>query len=352
MDSEPPAAKPPTILDVARRARVSKSTVSNVIRGIRSITPKTRLKVTKAIEELGYRPNILARQMVHQRTAIFGVVVGDLANPFYAEMAKQIERSAAARSYRVMFCNTQGEEAAEIAGVEGLVEQRVAGIIFLAYAGSTGPRTLLEGRVPAVFVTCSAEWGDVVCADDERGARLATEHLIGLGHERIAYCADPIVEDATDRARQAGYRKTMESAGLTPVIFHWERAEDRLLREAPVEQILTGRRRPTAFVSSNDLGAIDLLDCADRLAIPVPHKLSVVGFDDVMMAGLARINLTTIAQPKETLARLAVDTLASRVEGHLSSDPIRQTVSCRLIIRGSTARPPRVRGLTTRTGGL
>ena len=81
---------------------------------------------------------------------------------------------------------------------------------------------------------------------------------------------------------------------------------------------MTGPHRPTAFVSSNDLGAIDLLDCADHLAIPVPRKLSVVGFDDVMMAGLARINLTTIAQPKEMLARLAVDTLASRIEGHLT----------------------------------
>jgi LacI family transcriptional regulator len=352
MENEPPAAKPPTIVDVARRAGVSKSTVSNVMRGIRTITPETQLKVTRAIEELGYRPNILARQMVHQRTTIFGVVVGDLANPFYAEMAKQIERSAAVRGYRVMFCNTQGEEAAEIACLEGLLEQRVAGIIFLAYAGgSTRLRSLLEGRVPAVFVTCSAEWGDIVCADDERGARLATEHLIGLGHERIAYCADPIVEDATDRARQAGYRQTMAGAGLTPTVFHWERAEDRLLREAPIEQILTGPRRPTAFVSSNDLGAIDLLDCADRLAIPVPRKLSVVGFDDVMMAGLARINLTTIAQPKEMLSRLAVDTLASRINGHLNGDPIRQTVSCRLIIRGSTARPPRVPGSTGQMDG-
>src|SRR5262245_66196143 len=175
METEPPAGKSPTILDVAKRAGVSKSTVSNVIRGIRSITPETQRKVALAIEELGYRPNILARQMVHQRTTIFGVVVGDLANPFYAEMAKQIERSAAARRYRVMFCNTQGEEAAEIAGIEGLLEQRVAGIIFLAYAGgSTKPRALLEGRVPCVFVTSSAEWGDVVCADDDHGARLAT----------------------------------------------------------------------------------------------------------------------------------------------------------------------------------
>jgi LacI family transcriptional regulator len=131
----------------------------------------------------------------------------------------------------------------------------------------------------------------------------------------------------------------MERAGLTPTIYHWERAEARLLREAPVEQVLAGPNRPTAFVSSNDLGAIDLLDCADHLNIAVPRRLSVVGFDNVMLAGLARINLTTIAQPKEMLARLAVDTLAGRIEGELTGDPIRQTVSCRLIVRGSTARP-------------
>src|SRR4029078_5867273 len=97
----------------------------------------------------------------------------------------------------------------------------------------------------------------------------------------------------------------MPSAVVAPMVFHWERAEDRLLREAPVEEVLTGPNRPTAFVSSNDLGAIDRLDCADHLEIPVPPRLSVVGFDNVMMAGLARINLTTIAPPKEMLARLS-----------------------------------------------
>jgi len=340
MKGIPLTGKPPTILDVAKHAGVSKSTVSNVIRSAPNITPKTLLKVTKAIKELGYRPNILARQMVHQRTAILGVVVGDLANPFYAEMAKLIERFAAGHGYRVMFCNTQGKEAIEVAGLEGMVEQRVAGIIFLAYSGSSSrPQALLEGRVPSVFVTCSADWGDVICADDERGAQLATEHLLALGHRRIAYCADPIVEDATDRAREEGYRRTMERAGLTPVVYHWKSAEARLLREAPVADVLTGPNRPTAFVSSNDLGAIDLLDCADHLEIPVPRRLSVVGFDNVLLAGLARINLTTIAPPKEMLARLSVDTLVGRIEGELIGDPVRHTVSCRLIVRGSTGSP-------------
>jgi len=109
MEGDPSTGKPPTILDVAKRANVSKSTVSNVIRGAPNITPKTHAKVTKAIEELGYRPNFLARQMVHQRTTIFGVMVGDLANPFYAE-GEAIERFAAARGFRVISCNTQARK--------------------------------------------------------------------------------------------------------------------------------------------------------------------------------------------------------------------------------------------------
>ena len=149
-------AQAPTILDVARRANVSKSTVSNVVRGIRGVAAAKRARVLEAIEALGYRPNILARQLVQRRTTIFGVVVGDLGNPFHAEMAKQVERHASARGYRTMFCNARAEEAAELAGIQSLLEYRVAGILFLAHTGaSTRAREFVEGVVPTVFVTCS-----------------------------------------------------------------------------------------------------------------------------------------------------------------------------------------------------
>jgi len=163
-------ARSPTILDVARRAGVSKSTVSNVIRDADCVAPPMRARVQAAISQLNYRPNALARQLVQQRTTMFGVVVGDLANPFHAEMAKQIELHAAAQGYRTMFVNTQADEA-EAAGLESLLEYRVAGILFLAHAETTKrARQLVAGKVPAVFVTCSTDWGDVVCGDDRRGA--------------------------------------------------------------------------------------------------------------------------------------------------------------------------------------
>ncbi len=227
-----PEARAPTILDVAHRAGVSKSTVSNVVRGMRGVAAAKRARVHEAIEELGYRPNILARQLVQRRTKILGVVVGDLGNPFHAEMAKQVERHASACGYRTMFCNTQAEETAELAGIESLLEYRVAGILFLAHTGaSSRAHELVAGVVPSVFVTCSADWGDVVSGDDQRGAEMATRHLIELGHQRIAYFADPSVEDAADRARQLGYRRAMRRAGLAPAVYYWRRAPETVVHE-------------------------------------------------------------------------------------------------------------------------
>ena len=344
MRSLPSPTKPPTILDVARRAGVSKSTVSNVVRGLKPIAPETRSRVTDAILELGYRPNVLARQLVQQRTTIIGVIVGDFANPFHAEMVKEVEHYADLHGYRTMFVNTREEESAELAAIESLLEHRVAGLIFLAYPGASDRvRTLVEGRVPSVFLTCRADWGDIVTGNDREAARMATRYLIDLGHRSIAYLADPIVEDAADRARQSGYEAAMTSASLRPNVVHWQPGHAgglRGRREAPLEQALKGRSRVTGIVSSNDLGAVELLDYADRFGIRVPEDLSVIGFDDVAIAGLARINLTTVAQPQSVLAELALATLAARVEGSLKGASVERILDLQLVVRGTTAPPP------------
>jgi len=330
-----------TILDVAAAAGVSKSTVSNVIRGVVGVSADTRARVHEAIDQLGYRPNVLARQLVQQRTTTLGVVVGDLGNPFYAEMAKHIERAAAGRGYRAMFCNTQGDDEAELSGLESLMEYRSAGVLFLSQpADRERARSIVSGRAPAVFVTCAGDWGDTVSADDDAGAELATEHLVRLGHRRIAYFADPIVEDSADHDRQTGYHRVMERSGLAPTIFHWQRQPGELLRQKRDEQVAEILRgRVTAVFSSNDYGAIELLECADRLGVKVPDDLSVVGFDDVVMAGLARINLTTVRQPQAELAGIAVEILDDRVNGVLDGAHQRRTLDVELVLRGSTGSP-------------
>ena len=228
LDSAPAMRRHPTILDVASHAGVSKSTVSNVVRGLPGVSEATRRRVRSSILELGYRPNVLARQLVQRRTSILGVVVGDLANPFFAEMAKSVERHAAARGYTAMFCNTEGDSQSELAGIETLLEHRVAGIVFLAFSGdSRTMQATLQHQVPAVFVSCRAEWGDVVSVDDAFGGRLGTRHLIDCGHRRISFLSVPDIEDASDRARWDGYSDALREAGLgPPVKISWSPPAD------------------------------------------------------------------------------------------------------------------------------
>lgn len=333
--------RPPTILDVASRAGVSKSTVSNVVRGLPGVSDETRRRVHSAIKHLGYRPNVLARQLVQQRTNILGVVVGDLANPFFAEMAKSVERHAAALGYTAMFCNTEGDSQSELAGVETLLEHRVAGIVFLAFSGESRiMRETLQHQVPVVFVSCVEEWGDVVSVDDVRGSRLATRHLLDRGHRRIAYLSIPELEDRSDHARQQGYREEMAAAGHGSTMrISWSPPSDRAFvdgAERPLRDVFNGADRITAVFASNDVAAIELQGFADRFGLRVPEDLSVVGFDDVPMAGLARIGLTTISQPRDELAKLGITTIIDRIERRLKGPPRQTLVGVELVERSST----------------
>ena len=323
LDSAPPMRRHPTILDVASHAGVSKSTVSNVVRGLPGVSEATRRRVRSSIRELGYRPNVLA-------------------NPFFAEMAKSVERHAAARGYTAMFCNTEGDSQSELAGIETLLEHRVAGIVFLAFSGDS--RTMqetLQHQVPAVFVSCRAEWGDVVSVDDSFGGRLGTKHLIECGHRRIAFLSVPALEDASDRARWDGYCDALHAAGLgPPAKISWSPPADHARVdgiERTLLDVFTGPDRATAVFASNDVGAIALQEFADRVSLRVPGDISIVGFDDVPMAGLARIALTTVAQPRDELARLGIATIADRIEQRLKGPPQKTVVEVNLVARKSTA---------------
>lgn len=343
-DGPPPARRPPTILDVASRAGVSKSTVSNVIRGVVGVSEDTRRKVESAVKQLRYRPNILARQLVQQRTNILGVVVGDLANPFFAEMAKSVERYAAARGYTAMFCNTEGDSASELAGIELLLAQRVAGIVFLAFSGeSRAMRETLQHHVPAVFVSCHEDWGDVVAVDDDLGGRLATQHLIQAGHTRLAFLSIPELWDSSDLARYDGCVDEAQAAGATVTRISWSPPADVAEIDGAARDLryaFDGPARVTGVFASNDVAAVDLMEFGDRVGLRVPADLSIVGFDDVPMAGLARIALTTVAQPRDELARRGIDTIVERIEGRLIGKPRTTLVGVKLVERSSTSAPP------------
>lgn len=340
--------RPATIIEVAAAAGVSKSTVSNVIRRADNVTAPTRERVLAAIEELGYRPNVLARQLKERRSTMIGVLVGDLANPFYAELAQLVERHAVSAGYSVMFCNVEGEDCGT-AGVEALLQQQVAGILFLASADrQPAMRDLLVRTVPTVFVGLRGEWGDSVAVDDRLAATRLTEYLVGLGHRRIAYVTTAAVDRGAARARGGGYQQAMRAAGFVPLpVIHWRPGEPTARSgrvPIAVADLVGGDDPVTALFASNDLAAVALLELADRLRVRVPGDLSVAGFDNIGLAALGRISLTTVSQPLDELARLGIELIVGRTTGSLAAGKrVRLTVSTELVVRTSTA-PPGGRG--------
>jgi LacI family transcriptional regulator len=334
-----PGKKLATLSDVAAQAGVSRSTVSNVVRGSDVVATRTRRRVQIAIEQLGYRPNALARQLVRGRASIIGIVVRDLRNPFIAEMASFVEREVARFGFAAMFCATEGDSDREDRAVALMLENRVSGLVFLSFLNRpeiVGAR--IDGQVPTVFIAADEPWADSVTVDEHRGGELVGRHLIELGHRRLAFVG-PMHYDRADSRRLEGFLRVAADVDFQPTVIGWDPPDGEVsVGGSPTDwrRLLTGADRVTGVFAANDFAAIDLLDVADAIGVRVPHDLSIVGFDDVAMASLRRISLTTVNQRRDELVRLGIETLLGRIDGRISGEPRLTLTGVALKLRGST----------------
>jgi LacI family transcriptional regulator len=337
------AGRPATLIDVAQFAGVSPSTVSNVVRGSDVVAARTRRRVLAAIAELGYRPNALARHLLRGRATTVGIIARDLRNPFFAEMASLVEREVAGFGFATMFCATDGDPDREEQAIELMLDQRVTGLVILSFLSRPElMATRINDQIPVVFVAAEEAWADSVTVDEHRGGEIVAAHLIGLGHRRLGFVG-PQEPDRADARRLEGFLRAAVDAGLQPTVIAWDPPDGPpSVAGATVDwgTILVGASPITAIFAANDFAAIDLLDVADAIGVRVPQDLSVVGFDDVDMARLRRINLTTMSQPRDALVRLGVGALLGRIEGRIGGDPHVTMASVTLTVRGSTAPPP------------
>ncbi|HYU42175.1 MAG TPA: LacI family DNA-binding transcriptional regulator [Vicinamibacteria bacterium] len=329
----------PTITDVARRAGVSKSLVSLVMRGADHVSPGRRQAVTKAAAELGYRPNAMARSLVQRRTHLVGVMVSDLHNPFFADVVAGIQEEAARTGYKVLVNSGNRAAAREADAMETLLQLRADGVILgspvldddvIARASLEVPIVLVgrEARGPAV---------DSVTNDDRKGAEIAVEHCVALGHRRIAHIDGSKGAGAPDRRR--GYEAAMKrlSLGELVSVVSGTYTEEGGHRGCLV--LLAQRPRPTAIFAANDLAAIGALNAIEESGLKVPDDVSLVGYDNTSLAALRHISLTTIHQPRIEMGQLALSTLLERVDQD-REEPRRVVLSPSLVVRASTA-PPR-----------
>jgi DNA-binding LacI/PurR family transcriptional regulator len=332
----------PTIVDVAKAAGVSKSTVSNVLRGETRYTPETRDRVLEAIEQLGYHRNAAARYLVRQQADVLGVVVGDFANPFDAEVAALLEQEAATRGYTTLLATTSGDADIETARVQTLLQHRVGAILFLAFSGRRRALEPIPATTPVVFVSFHSSLAPSVSVDNVAGAALAVRHLLDHGHKRIGYVSTTLAADPeADAARFQGYLRALDEAGIASapdLVVRTGRRNGKRDEPVSLEDFLGNPKRPTAVFAASDNTALEVMDTADHLGLRIPEDISLVGFDDIAVARLKRVSLTTVAVPLRDLARVSIETAIARIEGHRVRV---KRLPARLVVRGSTGPPPR-----------
>ena len=310
-----------TLNDVARRAGVSKSTVSNVVRGATPVSPVTRRRVEAAISELGYRPNEVARALKQRATRTLGLVITDTVNPFAATLAQAVVRRARRDGYAVLIADTDGDPEIEAAQCRALVSRRVDGVIFAALAeDSTSLADLLDRGVPTMLASFGGTLdrrAGAIDIDEEEAMDAVIGYLADLGHERFAFARQHAREAEVDRRPQA-FSSAVRRRGLHEVALDAD---------------------PTAICCMNDGVAIDLMDSLERRGLRVPEDISVAGFDDVPLASHNRIRLTTVRQDAAAMGTRAAELVLAAVNDGRHVEQ-RELVRGELIVRESTG-PPR-----------
>ncbi len=326
-----------TMKDVARRAGVSVTTVSHVINETRFVSEELRARVYQAMRELNYRPNAIARSLRRQRTHTIGMIVPDISYPFLAEVARGVEDRGFELGYNVILCDSDGDLERESDYIELLLERKVDGIVFVAAGESSSHvQALIEQGVPVVV--CDRELPgtevDTVIADNVESGRLATEHLIGLGHRRIGCIAGPEGLCISDK-RLEGYRRALEEHGLPlreELVVH---ANFRCLGgyEA-MGALLSLDQPPTAVFACNDLMAVGAICAASQRRLRIPQDVAIVGCDDIALASFTNPSLTTVAQPKREMGVIAVEMLVERIKDK-SRPPTKRLLPVELVVRDS-----------------
>lgn len=326
-----------TIRDVAALAGVSQSTTSRALSGEGYVATEARERVVAAADELGYVPHAMARSLRKQDSRTIGVLVSDLRNPFYADLAAGIAGRARANGYTMLVVDDQGDPDEELAAARAFVSTRVAGVIVTPLSDAVS-KYLIRQQTPVVEADRSFANGacDAVVVDNARIARRVTDHLIALGHRRIALLADETAW-TTGGERAAGYRTSLEEAdiGVDPSLVVAAGDDGDGARRAAVD-LLARRDRPSAIFAVNNLVAEGVWRAAHDLGLRVPDDISLVSFDDARWMTMVTPGITAIAQDAFALGEAAVDRLLARVDNP-DACPVTVTLEASIVPRGSTA---------------
>ncbi|MFB3162343.1 LacI family DNA-binding transcriptional regulator [Neobacillus sp. 179-J 1A1 HS] len=328
--------------DIARMAGVSQTTVSRVLNNHPSVKASTRLKVMAAIKEMGFIPDPIARSMVTNKTGTIGLIVGDIANPFYAETAKIIIRDARTKGYDVILSDTNDDSDNLQKEMKMLLNRRVDGILIASVnRWDSFAKELHQSGFPVILFNRKTDDLQMhsVNLDNGQGAQIAVKHLVDLGHRHISFISGP-AKFSTFHERYQGFKKALKWYNLPlnqNMIFQGNLTYEEIVYFIKVA--LSLEESPTSFFASTDHSAIFVMDAVARMGLKVPEEISIVGFDDIDISSNPYINLTTISQQKQKMASIALEKLLFLIDNPASlQNPSHVTIVPELIIRGTTAR--------------
>ncbi len=330
-----------TIKDIAKQAGVSYATVSRALNDKSDVNPETRKRIIKLANEMGYIPNVIAQNLVRQRTNNLALIVPDVSNPFFADISRSITEAATKSGYVVTICNTGWDPDHEHFMLEHMQSQQVAGIIIKPTAFYK-PGTFDSIKVPlVVFWHPNKDNTDFIEMDHMIGGELATTHLIERGYQHIAYLGGAGTSPA-NQLRLLAYQKALQENDLQvhqELIsyggFDLQSGYDR------IKQLMENSNiKPDAAFCGNDYIALGVLQYLHEKGISVPQKFGIVGYDDIYFSSLPMINLTTIAQPRDMMGQKAVELIIKQIKHFDETNEKGETSSIllepELIVRGTT----------------
>ncbi|CAM3557988.1 catabolite control protein A [Hydrogenibacillus schlegelii] len=305
-----------TIYDVAREAGVSMATVSRVINGSANVKPSTRKKVLRVIEELGYRPNAVARGLASKKTTTIGVILPDISSVFFAELARGIEDIATMYHYNIILTNSDQNIDKELKLIGNLLEKQVDGLLFLGSQVTEEHRRLFKSPVPVVLVATQDPKGELpsVHIDVRQAAYDAVSYLLKKGHRRIAFLSDRL-STSLGRGRYEGYRQALAEGGVE--------VDETLIVEVPphyeaalkgMKTVLALQPRPTAIFAASDELAIAAVHAVQDAGLSVPDDVEVIGFDNTRIAQMVRPMLTSVVQPMYDIGAVAMRLLTKLIQ--------------------------------------
>lgn len=330
---------PVTIYDVARESGYSMATVSRVVNGSTNVKPETRKKILETIERLGYRPNAVARGLASKKTTTVGVVIPDISNSFFAEVARGIDDIASMYKYNIILSNSDKNTEKELTLINTLLEKQVDGLLFMGGEVTEDHLVIFNSSSVPVVLAATKDPKNIFPSVDinhKKASFDATKAFINAGHKRIAFISGPLTDPLTGYERFQGYKQAIEEAEIS--------FDDNLVRVGnyhytsgmdAMNYFLELANKPTAVLAASDEMAVGSIHAIQDKGLSVPNDIEVRGFDNIPISSMVRPLLSTVAQPQYDIGAVAMRFLTKHINGEPIEDQ-RVILEHQLIDRKST----------------